>query len=309
MKYYQWLNIWLEHYVKPVVKRRTYEIYLNLISKHIVGKIGKEKIEDITFLKLQLFVTNLMQSGNALTNKGLSSSSVNVIITILQNSLKLAFNYGYVKENLAGQIRRPKQKEKVVTSFTKQEQKVIEQTVLSDNRDKMIGIIICLYSGIRLGELLALKWSDIDFLKGIVTINKTSFDTKNEEGKLCRVEDIPKTPSSKRLIPLPSNLIKLLQKYKKRSISEYIIANGTEPIYIRSYQKSFELLLKKAGIKHKGFHSLRHTFATRALECGMDVKTLSEILGHKNPIVTLNRYAHSMFEHKKEMMNKVGKLL
>lgn len=78
---------------------------------------------------------------------------------------------------------------------------------------------------------------------------------------------------------------------------------------MRSYQRSFEQLLKKLDIRHRGFHSLRHTFATRALECGMDVKTLSEILGHKNPIVTLNRYTHSLLEHKSAMMNRLGKLL
>ena len=80
-------------------------------------------------------------------------------------------------------------------------------------------------------------------------------------------------------------------------------------VSVRSYQRSFELLLKKLHIAHRGFHSLRHTFATRALECGMDVRTLSEILGHKNPTVTLNRYAHSLLEHKAAMMNRLGKLL
>ena len=87
-----------------------------------------------------------------------------------------------------------------------------------------------------------------------------------------------------------------------------VSANG-KPVSVRSYQRSFELLLKRLNIPHKGFHSLWHTFATRALECGMDVKTLSEILGHKNPTVTLNRYAHSLMEHKAEMMNRLGKLL
>ena len=84
---------------------------------------------------------------------------------------------------------------------------------------------------------------------------------------------------------------------------------GGNAVSIRSYQRSFELLLKRQNIVHCGFHSLRHTFATRALECGMDVKTLSEILGHKNPTVTLNRYAHSLLEHKAAMMNRLGKLL
>ena len=88
-----------------------------------------------------------------------------------------------------------------------------------------------------------------------------------------------------------------------------MIADGDKPVFVRSYQQTFELLLKKLDRSHKGFHSLRHTFATRALECGMDVKTLSEILEHKNATITLNRYAHSMLEHKQDMMNRLGKLL
>ena len=88
-----------------------------------------------------------------------------------------------------------------------------------------------------------------------------------------------------------------------------VASNSDRLISIRAYQRSFELFLKRLNIPHKGFHSLRHTFATRALECGMDVKTLSEILGHKNANVTLNRYVHSLMEHKREMMNRLGKLL
>ena len=88
-----------------------------------------------------------------------------------------------------------------------------------------------------------------------------------------------------------------------------MVSASGKPVSVRSYQRSFESLLKRLNIPHKGFHSLRHTFATRALECGMDVKTLSEILGHKNPAVMLNRYAHSLMEHKADMMNRLGKLL
>jgi integrase len=88
-----------------------------------------------------------------------------------------------------------------------------------------------------------------------------------------------------------------------------IAGNNGKVVSVRSYQQSFECLLKNLHIDHKGFHSLRHTFATRAIECGMDIKTLSEILGHKNPTITLNRYAHSLMDHKREMMNKLGKLL
>lgn len=121
--------------------------------------------------------------------------------------------------------------------------------------------------------------------------------------------DTPKTSTSKRIIPLPKQMISILREYKDKSRSKLVVLNGDKIVSVRSYQRIFELLLNNLAIKHRGFHSLRHTFATKALECGMDVKALSEILGHKSPIITLNRYAHSLLEHKKEMMNKLGRLL
>lgn len=172
----------------------------------------------------------------------------------------------------------------------------------------MKGIVICLYTGLRIGELLALTWSDIDFEKRILNVSKTCYDGK-ADGKIVRIIDTPKTPCSQRRIPLPKNVVSILKSMRRTSKSEYIIADGTKPVFMRSYQRSFELLLEKNSIEHKGFHSLRHTFATRALECGMDVKSLSEILGHKNAIITLNRYSHSMWEHKVEMMDKICKTL
>ncbi len=166
-----------------------------------------------------------------------------------------------------------------------------------------------MYTGIRLGELLALTWDDIDFDKRLLRVNKTVY-TISKNGKNEAYIDKPKTKQSNRIIPLPKQLIILLKKNKKESISNYIIATKTGGIVQnRSYQKAFKSLLRKCDISYKNFHSLRHTFATRALELGMDVKILSEILGHKNSVVTLNRYSHSLPEHKAEFVNKVGKLL
>ena len=170
-------------------------------------------------------------------------------------------------------------------------------------------ITMLVFTGMRRGELCGLEWKDIDFKKEELHICKTCYDGKDKQGKFTRLIDEPKTVSSNRTFPIPKQLVAILKKMRKDSKSTYVISNGEKGIFVRSYQRSFELLLKKLDIEHKGFHSLRHTFATRALECGMDVKTLSEILGHKNPTITLNRYAHSLMEHKKSMMNKLGRLL
>lgn len=143
----------------------------------------------------------------------------------------------------------------------------------------------------------------------MISVSKSCHDGwKN--GAYVKITDTPKTLCSDRVIPLPKQLLSKMKEHRKQSAGEYIVGGRSEyGAQVRSYQKTFELLLKRLHIPHKGFHSLRHTFATRALECGMDVKTLSEILGHKNPTITLKRYAHSMMEHKAEMMNRLGKLL
>ena len=307
MKYKEWLNIWLENYVKPSAKAKTIESYERIIQKQISGGLGETEITDLTAMDIQLFVTELLKNGNRATKQGLAASSVNTIITVIQSSLKTAATLGYISKNVAEGIKRPKIKNKEVTCFTIAEQKKIEQAALSDKRGKMFGVVLCLYTGLRIGELLSLTWEDIDLQKGFITINKTCHDGMTEHG-FGRILDEPKTQSSRRTIPVPKQLLPILRKLKKAEKTEYVISFRGHPLTIRSYQRSFTLLLEKIGVEHKNFHSLRHTFATRALECGMDVKTLSEILGHKSATVTLSRYAHSLIEHKQDMMNRLGKM-
>lgn len=304
MKYIDWLIQWLENYIRPSVKVRTYERYRLIVEQHIKDKTGSIELNNLSPLVLQSFITELLQSGNKKTGKGLSANSVNAVISVIQSSLKTAHLLGLTKEYTADKLKRPKLKEKPVECFTLAEQKQIEQAILNGKKDKLYGIILCLYSGLRIGELIALQWTDIDFTKGILTVSKSCHD-----GKDGLIIDEPKTATSRRTIPLPKQLMPLVKMLKKRSDSDFVVSNHGKPLSVRSYQWSFELLLKKLDIPHRGFHSLRHTFATRAIECGMDLKTLSEILGHKNPTVTLNRYAHSLMEHKQDMMNRLGKLL
>lgn len=308
MKYIEWLNIWLNNYIKPSAKERTYIRYGQLIRTHIAPKIGDMNVNDLTPIVLQSFVTELLNNGNLKTGKELSANFVNMVISVIQNSLKTAHLVGIANEYTANKIKRPRTKEKQVECFSCQEQKKIENYVLNNRKDKLFGIVLCLYTGLRIGELLALTWSDIDFGKGLLFVSKSCHDG-NDGHNHIRIIDSPKTVHSRRVIPLPKQILPLLKNLKKRSNCEYIIADGDKPVFVRSYQRTFELLLKKLHIPHKGFHSLRHTFATRAIECGVDVKTLAELLGHKNATITLNRYAHSLLEHKQDMMNRLGKLL
>ena len=156
---------------------------------------------------------------------------------------------------------------------------------------------------------MALTWDNIDFDKKLMIIKKTSYSAKIE-GKYVIVVDKPKTKKSNRIIPLPDKLINQLIAHKNNSKSDYLISTRNNTIVeVRSYQRTFDSILSKCHIKHYNYHCLRHTFATRALELGMDIKTLSEILGHTNVSITLNRYAHSLLDYKIQEMNKVISLL
>ena len=308
MKYKDWLDEWLRNYVKISSKQRTFMCYSDIVRLHIIPVMGEYEMQDIAPMELQHFVSVLLQSGNKRTGLGLSANSVNGIITVIQNSLKTAYSVGLIEDYAADKIKRPKINESRVICFTVAEQQAIERGILSGNKPKLFGIVLCLYTGLRIGELLALTWSDIDLQKGMLSVTKTVYDVRDENGRFARITDTPKTETSQREIPLSTQIMGLLRELKKKSASEYVVASNRVPVSVRAYQRSFDRLLVCLNIPHKGFHALRHTFATRALECGMDVKTLSEILGHKNPAVTLNRYVHSLMEHKRDMMNRLGKI-
>ena len=299
MKYKIWLDKWLDNCVKPFVKVRTYCKYRMIVLRHISSALGEYELEELSAIVLQEFVSGLLGT--------LSPCTVNGIITPLKASLNQAVQMGVAKAQYADGILHPKQEERKVACFTVDEQHRIEEYVKS-GKTQWLGILVCLYSGLRIGELMALTSDDVDLHAMQITVSKSCHDSW-ENGQYIKRIDSPKTASSKRIIPIPRSLLPYLKRLKKECRSEYLICNGSKDISVRAYQRSFELILKHLGIEHKGFHSLRHTFATRALECGMDVKTLSEILGHKSVNITLNRYAHSLDEHKVAMMNKLGKML
>lgn len=301
MLYKEWLVRWLEDYAHPSVKDKTYFNYEDIVHLRLIPEFGDLEIDHITPLIVQPYITKLLQQGNLKTGAGLSSNSVNLIIVVIQNSLQVAHSLGLTERYELDKIKRPRVQEKQVSCFSVQEQKQIEKAALSDRRIKMLGILLCLYTGLRIGKLLALEWSDVNFDKRELRVSKTCYD---KDG--VRTIGTPKTWSSTRVIPIPTQLVPVLEALQTRGGSQYVVSDHGQYISIRSYQRSFVLLLKKLNIPHRGFHALRHTFATRELECGMDVRTLAEILGHKNPTVTLNRYAHSLMEHKREMMNRLG---
>ena len=302
MKYKDWLKEWLRLYIKPYVKERTCVKYKKQITLHILPFLGDYDMDNLSAVVLQDWSVKLQESG-------LSPNTVNSVISRLKDSLKKAVISGIITKEFSSNIIRPKSREKQVDCFSKAEQKKIEQYILTKQKPKLYGFLLCLYTGLRIGELLALTWKDVDLINGKISVSKSCHDSW-VNGKYVKVIDTPKTESSERIIPLPKQLLPVLRELKKKTCCDYMIDGKSEyGAQVRSYQKTFERFLNKLNIPYKGFHSLRHTFATRALECGIDIKSLSEILGHKNPNITLKRYAHSLYEHKADMMNKIGRIL
>ena len=302
MKLKELLELWLERYMKHTIKIRTYNRYKSICDLHLIKDLGEYELEELKPNVLQDFLLKKID-GNYSTN------TIKGIVSVLKQALRLAITLEFVDKEYCSDLKMSSSEEKEISVFTKKEQQVIESFCLNHKKRNYIGIVICLYTGIRLGELLALTWDDIDFNSNLLTINKTSYSAK-VDGKTQIIVDKPKTKKSNRVIPIPNQLVKLLRVIKKESNSKYVITTrNSGMVGNRSYQRTFKFILKKVNVPYRNFHSLRHTFATNAIELGMDVKTLAEILGHTNAMITLNRYSHSLLNYKIEMMNKLGKNL
>ena len=327
-----WLDEWLEVYAKPSVKLSTYGSYEGYIRNHIKPEMGKIKLSALRADILQKFINQKLKNGrcdkvkDVNTNKlitkkgGLSEKTIKNMYNMMHSALKQAYKNGLVNQNVSELITLPKQKRNEMRVLSLDEQKALQSAVQDERLG--IGIILSLFTGIRLGELLGLKFEDIDFENKTITIRRTLNRLKvydNSEKKTDIVIGEPKTNKAKRIIPLQEFLVPLLKAHRAMLLTEQIkVANlykndnfvmcnefgkYLEPT---TYQKFFKNMLKTAGIQDTNFHTLRHTFATRALESGFDVKVLADILGHADASTTLNKYAHALPDHKKTSMEKLS---
>lgn len=298
MKLNDWIEIWAQtSFVN--IKERSHDVYNYYLTFHILERLGNLQVEEISQETLQSYVLSL-----ALGDKCFSSNTIAESFRVLKACLLDYYEKYDIKPVKFKGVKIPTTARRKIRCFTEGEQRRIENRVNLVRNPSEIGVLVSLYTGLRLGEVLALTWNDVDFSKNLIYIDKALY----YKGKQI-VISTPKTPSSIRVIPIPQFLLVLLRERKKHAVGEYVVADEFGlPIIPRTYQYRFYALLKRAKVERRGFHSLRHTFATRALECGMDVKSLADVLGHANPVVTLKRYAHSMLDYKKTMMNKIGKL-
>ena len=303
------LNEWLETYQKEHIKARTYSRYQGLISMHILPALGATNISELGRREIQEFLTQQKKDGNIRNGEKLSATSANMMLSVLNLAFEYACDMEYIEENPCLRVRRTKAETKRIEAFTVEEQRAIESEIAKSDDRRLHGVLLCLYTGLRIGELLGLTWDDVDFTKGVIKITKTVYREKDENGMWQLCIDTPKTKASDRVIPLPEYITNMLRQDSESAQTPYIVENKKgERMSIRSYQYLFEKLTERAGVRKLNFHALRHTFATRAIECGMDIKTVADIMGHKNASITLNRYAHCMLDHKIEMMQKLPRI-
>lgn len=302
---FEWLSL-----KKDYVKESTYANYSNVIYNHLIPDFGDIYLQEINHNLLQQYILDKLKSGRVGENTPLSEKTVKDIMMVLKSTLKYAMNQNIINLVNLDFVYPKNCRTKKLYILSKCEQRKITEYILDNLNSKNIGILISLYSGMRIGEICALKWSDIDFKNNIIHVNKTlqRIYIKNEKQQTTSkiVVSTPKTSNSNRDIPMNKDFAAIIKPLKINS-KFYVLTSSLECVEPRSYRKHFTQILKNLKIKHINFHSLRHTFATNCINLGIDYKTVSELLGHSDISITLNLYVHPNLSQKKKCMNIIWK--
>lgn len=295
--------------VKPHLKESTQNKYQNLLESYILPMYATKHLEDITYDFISEQCNLLLLIGGR-KGTGLSSKTVADVLSLIRSILKFAIQKGKAV-SCDGSNIHIKQASKPMRILSKAEQEKLCQYLYTDSDPRNLGIFICIFTGLRIGEVCALRWEDISFSEQTLCVHNTlqRVQDKSTCGKKTKIViTTPKSLCSIRTIPIPNTLLSILTTHGVYS-SGYVLTNSETVIEPRSMQNKFKQILKNSGIAPANFHALRHTFATRCIELGFDVKSLSEILGHASVNITMNRYVHPSFELKKENMKKLDSLL
>ena len=303
------LYLWLENR-RLKLKSQTYSKYFNLIELHIIQELGCVPVCDLTAVQINQFLLKKRSIGKLNNEGGLSASSVQSISFIVSSALRFAVQQGYCS-TLKGEVLKIPKKKNELEIMSLQQQNDFVLWLLSDLDSRKVGVILALYAGLRIGEVCGLAWDDIDFETNTIHVHHTVERIKildgepdNSKTKLMLCD--AKSYSSDRVIPMSEELTDLLKKCRMFSVGEFVVSGNTyEFIDPRTFQYWFSKLLSDYGMPHFNYHSLRHTFATRCIESGMDVKTLSELLGHSSVNITLNTYVHSSMNHKRNQLTNM----
>ena len=297
----EWLNC-----AKLRVKESSYCCYEKIVKKHIISYFKQTKYCELNTPKINNFIEYLIKNGKHNEKNGLSVKTVQDIIVIMRSIAKYA-EQEHGLRNPMYNISMPKIKRKDITVLNDNERSKLQKYLQNDLTNTNIGILMTMYSGMRIGEICALTWGDIDLKNGIIHISRTIQRVPDKSGinKTKLIIGSPKSNTSERDIPIPDFLVNIL-KERKRNSSSFILSGTCTLVEPRTMQNRFKSVLKKCEIRNVNYHLLRHTYATVCIENGFDAKTVSELLGHASVNITLNRYVHSSLEMKKRYISKLN---
>lgn len=287
---------WLK-YKKNTVKKSTYYNYSYSVAKYLYPSFAGKNITKIK--NYNNFIEELSDT--------LSPKTVRDIVT----KLKEIINFYEEEHNTKLNIKKmslPKMNKKEIQILSNKEKQKLEKYCIQQNDLKSLGILICLNTGLRVGEVCALRWENVDFETRRIHVEKTIERIySKEENKTIVIIDTPKSITSVRTIPINSKLYNILKQIRGKSKKTDFVLTGSSEHYVepRNYQYHFKEILKRSKVKKYKFHTLRHTFATNCIEAGMDIKSLSEILGHADVSITLNIYVHSSDKAKRKYLEKI----
>lgn len=302
-KFSKIVALWKED-KKQYVKRSTFAAYTLLIENHILPSFGEMAL--VEEQDVQTFVFRKL-------NEGLSHKTIKDILIVLKMILRFGAK-NQMTEYRQIDIKFPTERDKhSIDILNRSHQKQIMEYIRLHFTFKNLGIYICLSAGMRIGEICALTWDDLDVENGIIHVRKTiqRIYVIEEHRKYTEVIlDTPKTKNSIREIPMTKNLLKMIRPIKKIVNGNfYVLTNEPKPTEPRTYRNYYKQFMQSLGLPLIKFHGLRHSFATRCIESKCDYKTVSVLLGHSNISTTLNLYVHPNLEQKKRCMEQMSRLL
>ncbi|WP_341853150.1 tyrosine-type recombinase/integrase [Enterococcus haemoperoxidus] len=294
----EWMNYWLNILIREQIKISTHSSYHSKMKQHIFPLLGRKKLTLLSDRDIEWFL-------KALSGKGLSNTTINNIYVILKSALSKAYSEKVIVENPCSTIVSPKIKKKEIFVLTIEQQQRLEKIALQETACS--SVIISLYTGLRIGEISGLTWSDVDLENRVISIKRTlqRISIANSKTKTKIIFGSPKTESSIRKIPIAANLADYLMEKKERSTSEFVISHKNKYMEPRLINHHFKKMTKEAKLENIHFHVLRHTFATRCIEQGIDIATLSKLLGHKSTKMTLDTYAGSLWETREKAISLI----
>ena len=289
---------------KQYVKKSTYAAYALLIQSHLLPELGEQ--DEISEESVQSFVNQKLESG-------LSQKSVRDILVVLKMILRFGAKRGYWPSRQIDIIFPTERERQDIEVLTLANQRQLMSYVKEHFTFLNLGIFICLNAGLRIGEVCALQWDDIDVASGVIHVGKTIqriYLVDGQEKYTELIIDKPKTKNSIRDIPMTRDLLSLIRPLKKIVRGDYyVLTNSAAPTEPRTYRTYFNKLQKELGLPKMRFHGLRHSFATRCIESKCDYKTVSVLLGHSNISTTLNLYVHPNMDQKRKCIDAMGKML